>query len=323
MTNPLGRLLVAVAVLATATSLVPSAAFATPDRQEPCAQAWGVIAAETASLADGSLDAWNRVAEAFLSFSDATFDGPLSNAFGDVAAAADAMATSIQSDEAAGALPARFHTAIAAMGTVCAQLVTTPHKEAVPRFQRFSYQTGTVTGLSPEAGALVNPVLESTVQRSVRSARRANAGACEGNSARCGYFIETLHQRPCVAGAVCVLMKAGLLPVGANSSESTAKALPFDALTGKRLPLTRVVPPADVPAFLSQLNAAVTAVLRNGGIVDLAYWKPHVTLDDVRSWLPQPDGLHVWFDKYAVAPGSFGVVEVVVPWPSVGRPTSA
>jgi len=40
-----------------------------------------------------------------------------------------------------------------------------------------------------------------------------------------------------------------------------------------------------------------------------------LSLKDVQAWLPQPDGIHVWFDRYAVAPGSFGIVHVVVPWP--------
>lgn len=316
-------LIVAVVALATTTAILPGTAAAAPDRREPCAEAWQVISEQSPSLASGAPDAWNHVTDAFLSFADASFDGPLSNAFGDVASAADAVATSLQTGGTEGALTARFHSALGALGTTCAQLATTRHRDTVARFQRFTYQTGFLTGLPPESGARANASVNSMVQRAVRAARRANRGQCTGGSARCGYFIETLHQRPCVTGMVCVLMKNGLLPVGANSSEGTVETLPVDALTGQSVPFSRVIPSDSAGPFLDKLNAAVLMVLRNGGIVDLAFWKPHMKLTDVSAWLPQPDGLHVWFDKYAVAPGSFGVVEVVVPWPAAGGSAQA
>ena len=36
------------------------------------------------------------------------------------------------------------------------------------------------------------------------------------------------------------------------------------------------------------------------------------------AWLPRADGIHVWFAKYDVAPGSFGDVHVRVPWSALG-----
>jgi hypothetical protein len=59
----------------------------------------------------------------------------------------------------------------------------------------------------------------------------------------------------------------------------------------------------------------VHAKLAAGGLGDDPYWDTRVTLADVHSWLPRADGIHVCFDKYSVAPGSVGIVHVVVPWP--------
>jgi hypothetical protein len=81
--------------------------------------------------------------------------------------------------------------------------------------------------------------------------------------------------------------------------------------------LSRVVPAAHQADLLAGINAAVKAKLAAEGLANDPYWKPQVTIKDVRAWLPQPDGIHVWFDKYAVAPGYFGIVHIVVPWASV------
>ena len=40
--------------------------------------------------------------------------------------------------------------------------------------------------------------------------------------------------------------------------------------------------------------------------------------NSTNAWLPRADGIHVWFAKYDVAPGSFGDVHVRVPWSVLG-----
>lgn len=294
------------------TGTIPAAAAT--DRQQPCWQAWALVAQEGPGLAENDLSSWGRVNDGFLSLADSTFDGPLSNAFGDVSAAAEVVTLALQSDSAGGPPRTEFDAALGALGTVCAQLSVTKHGLKVPRFQKFAYQTGTLTGLSPAAGARANATIAQRVGRAVRAARRANATACMGGAATCGYFIQSLKKGPCIPGLVCVRSQTGILPVGANDGQGFVTTMPFDALTGRIVPLSRVVP--STAAFIVGVNAAVRAALAAGGLAVDPYWAPHVKTKDVRAWLPQPDGIHVWFDKYAVAPGSFGIVHVVVPWPA-------
>lgn len=296
----------------------PLTAVAVPDRQQPCREAWALVAEERSGLAEFDLSSWARVNDAFLSMADATFDGPLSNAFGNVSAAAEVVTLALQSDSAGGPPRTEFDAALGALGTVCAQLSVTKHGLKVPRFQRFAYQTGTLTGLNPEAGARANATIALSVDRAVQAARRANGTVCPSGAGRCGYFVQSLKMSPCIPGLVCVRSTTGILPVGANDGQGFVTTMPFDALTGEAAPLTTVVPAAGRGVFLARVNTAIRAKLAAGGLADDSFWAPHVKLKDVRAWLPQPDGIHVWFDKFAVAPGSFGIVHVVVPWPAGG-----
>ena len=308
---------VAVAVLGcvSAASGVAQAASA-PDRQKPCAEAWSTVTLEGQALAADSVAGWTRVSDAFLSYSDGTFDGALSNVFGDVSAAAATYATALTSDAEGDPSRAPFDAALAKMGAICSSLTVTTHKvTSVPRFQRFTYQTGVVDGLSPSATAAANAQVAALVNSTVAAARKQNTGPCMAGARKCGYFVQTLTQRPCIEAIVCLAQKSGLLPVGANDTQSGVRTLPLSASTGRPVPLSSVVPADQTGVFLKGLNAAVAKVLAAGGLGKDPLWTPKLTLKDVQAWLPQPDGLHVWFDRYAVAPGSFGVVHVVVPWP--------
>ena len=308
------RSFVAVLLLGLGTGIVtPGPAEAAPSRLQPCSEAWALVAGESSGLAQNDLSAWARVNDGFLSMSDATFDGPLSNAFGDVSAAAEVVTITLQSDTAEDPSHADFDASLGALGTVCAQLTVTQHKERVARFQRFSYQTGVVTGLAPAASSAATAAVASLVKPAVADGRKATGPACIGDAKRCGYFVETLKQRRCVPGLVCVNQQVGILAVGANSGMAWVNTLALDSRTGQPVPLSTIVPASATPAFLVRLNAEVKKVLAKGGIVNDPFFPTNLKLSDVQAWLPQPDGIHVWFAKYAVAPGSFGIVHVVVP----------
>jgi len=55
------------------------------------------------------------------------------------------------------------------------------------------------------------------------------------------------------------------------------------------------------------------ARLKAEGLGNDPFWKARLTMKEITAWLPEPDGIHIWFDKYAVAPGYVGVVSIVVP----------
>jgi len=310
-------LVAALAMVASASVLGGVAQAApSPDRSKPCAEAWSTVTLEGPALAADSVAAWTRVSDAFLSYSDASFDGPLSNVFGDVSAAAAAYASALTSDGEGDPSRAAYDTALTKMGGLCARLTVTGHRvTAIPRFQRFTYQTGLLDGLSPPAVSAANAQLSQLVTRTVAAARKQNAGPCMAGARKCGYFVQSLSQRPCIDGVVCLAQQSGLLPVGANDTQSGVRTLPLSAATGRPVAWSSVVPADRTGSFLTSLNAAVAKVLKAGGLGNDPGWTPKLSLKDVQAWLPQPDGIHVWFDRYAVAPGSFGIVHVVVPWP--------
>jgi hypothetical protein len=304
----------ALVCLLALTGIAPAAA-SSDSRQAPCAEAWSLLAQQGGGLDSADQSAWARVSDGFLSMSDASFDGPLSNAFGAVSAAASDLAALFPSETEGIPSRAAFDSALAGLGGVCAHLKVSQHRMQVLRFQRFSYQTGTFTGLSVSAATRANATIGRTVDRAVQSARRANGSECMAGAKSCGYFAQTLKQRPCLPGMICIAKTAGLLPVGANDGAAWVTTVVLDGRTGRSVPLSMVLPTSEIARFIKDLNAAVNAKLTEGGIGNDAYWTPRLTIKDVRAWLPQPGGIHVWFDKYQVAPGNFGIVHVVVPWP--------
>ena len=304
-----------------AAFLVPGPVNAAPSRQAPCAQAWSTIAAEQAGLEADDPAAWAHVSDAFISMSDASFDGPLSNALGAVSTAASDYSAALNADSQGDPSKTAFNTSLAALGTVCARLTVTGHRKSVPRFQRFSYQDGSLAGLSADAARRATAAITATVDRGAAAAKRANRHTCLGNAERCAYFVQTLSQRRCESGFVCVLSVSGLLASGANSGQDWADTFALDGRTGRAASLSQVVPSSQQPAFVSGVNAAVESALAREGLGNDPFWKPKIAFKDVRAWLPQSDGIHVWFDKYAVAPGYLGIVHVVVPWSTINPTT--
>jgi hypothetical protein len=309
---------VVVAASALSSVGIAQAAGAAVDRQASCAEAWSLIAQESGGLESGDPAAWSRVSDGFISMSDASFDGPLSNALGYVSTAAGDYATALQPDGEGDPSRAAFNASLAGLGGVCAKLSVTPHKvSTVPRFVKFRYQTGVLTGLSPSASELANTQISRMVQKAVTAARRPNHSPCLAGARKCGYFVVWLNQPSCMTGLVCISQRGGLLPVGANDGREGVTTLALDGRTGRAVPITRVVPAEATATFVANLNAAVREKLALGGLANEPYWQRVLTLGDVHAWPPEADGVHVWFDKYAVAPGSFDIVDVVIPWASV------
>ena len=123
--------LTAAAMLGLMTPGAVGATATTPSRQASCATAWDVVAREGVGLAHDDAAAWNRVSEAFISLSDESFDGPVSNALGDVFTASADVGAALASATGGAASHADFDAALGALGTVCAHLTVTQHKQDV------------------------------------------------------------------------------------------------------------------------------------------------------------------------------------------------
>ena len=210
--------------------------------------------------------------------------------------------------------------AAAPTGDVAApRLVVQSHTRSdVPAYVEFRYQTGSVAGMTAAAAARADGILGMLVEKPYQAALTAKTSRCAGGTADCGYFLQRLRSYPCVSGVLCVASQVGLLVPGNNGSTSYVDTRAIDTRTGARLPLSRFVPADRRAAFLSAVNAGIQRELAAGGIVDDPLWSTPVALRLVTSWLPRADGIHVWFAKYDVAPGSFGDVHVRVPWSVLG-----
>jgi len=212
----------------------------------------------------------------------------------------------------ASALALLLTTAGTAMATPSALHVQTHKTDKPPAYTRFTYQTGTVSGV--EASSEINRAIAKNVNAVVAAARRTKASPCLAGAAACGYFVQLLKSPTCVPDNVCITAPASLLPPGANTGDTWVDSWVFDSSTGAVKRLDDFVTPAQQAAFLAGVEAAIAVRLAKGGIVNDPLWTRKMAMKDIYSWIPTPMGIRIYFSKYDVAPGSFGVVEVVVPW---------
>ena len=215
-----------------------------------------------------------------------------------------------------GAVPAYAVTITPPANATESHLNTVYHNLSSTRgFVRFRYQTGTLNGLTPTATARADRNLATAIRDTVSQAGRLNVSAsCSGGVTRCGYFLQNLREYPCTPGYVCLAQNVGLLPPGAGSGDNWVDTLALETKTGRAAPLSDFVDSAHRAAFIEGVNAGVRRALAAEGLDTDPLWAPSVTIDDIHAWLPGPGGMHVWFAKYGVAPGNFGIVHVFVPW---------
>lgn len=215
---------------------------------------------------------------------------------------------------AADAAPSASPTVSSTAAT--ATLTTVAHTTPVPpRFTKFSYQTGTVSGVAEGAAAKINSFIAKEVSTSVASAKQQGKGPCTAGAKKCGYFQLQLTAPACVTGSVCITEPGQLLPPGANTGNAWVNTATFNAKTGELQKLDEFVGATQQADFLKAVNAGISAQLAKGGIKATdKLWKPAKKMKDIDSWSPTPEGIQLYFSKYDVAPGNFGVVQVFVPW---------
>lgn len=197
--------------------------------------------------------------------------------------------------------------------------VRTIESRDLPGYVRFSTQEGWVTGVRPSAARRINHVLEDRVAAATAYVTREPQSQCPNGASACGVVIQRLRSVPCVAHTLCVEQIVGSQPPGSNDTEEYADTVAFDTHTGRVLRLSQFVPAPRTAAFLRAVNAGIQAQLKAAGVDDPATWGKPVTMLDIHAWLPRANGVQVSFGKYAVAPGSFGIVTVSVPWSVLRR----
>jgi hypothetical protein len=217
----------------------------------------------------------------------------------------------------------------APVGTSTAQVATAPHQPGlvvelhqrgdVPDYGHVTYATAVSSGLTTTAAARADRALDRLVRRTLATIAHRSPARCGGGQTDCGYFEQTLTQEPCVRGYLCVKENVAHLPVGANDAEEYVRTLTIDTVTGRPVTLASLLPPSALPSLATAANTAIATKLASAGLAEDPLWTPHVTVHDLTAWLPAPDGIRLWFPKYDVAPGSFGVVTVKVPRPKPDR----
>ncbi|MDP2288869.1 MAG: RsiV family protein [Actinomycetota bacterium] len=197
----------------------------------------------------------------------------------------------------------------------------TKHSKKVKGFTTFTYQTGTInpiSGTSSTAMAKMNELLSFDVLDTMRSVKNSRISKCTMNRKSCGYFIQTITAPTCKAGSVCITQPASMLRPGANTGDAWVNTAVFDSTTGARQQIDAFISPSQEAAFLKGANAGITAALIKGGIKATdPMWRPSLEMPEVYAWIPTPEGMHLYFSKYNVAPGSFGVVDFTVPWTTI------
>ena len=238
-----------------------------------------------------------------------------SHALASVFSATILIAASATTALAATSAPTPTPTASASTTSTVVLSVKTHDKRVPAHYTKFSYQTGKVSGIDPKAAKKINKTIAKDVHELVKPARHDKGDACIAGVKRCGYFALQLAAPTCTAGNVCITEPGQSLPPGANTGSAWVNTAVFDAATGKLKAFEEFVSPKQEDAFFKAANAAVTTALVKGGIdANDKTWKPDLSLKRIYAWTPQPDGMRVYFNKYDVAPGSFGVVEILVPW---------
>ena len=199
------------------------------------------------------------------------------------------------------------------------KLTTMTHSKPKPKhYDQFTYQTGTLTGGDPAAMLKMNLVMNKDVKDAVSTAHKESKGTCIAKAEPCAYFMLQLAAPTCISGYVCITETGAMLPPGANSGDQWVNSLVFDQKTGDNVGLETFVSEKQQAAFLKAANAGVTAELVKGGIAaNDKFWKPNLRWKDIEAWNATPAGIHLYFTKYAVAPGSFGVVDFTVPWSAI------
>jgi hypothetical protein len=188
----------------------------------------------------------------------------------------------------------------------------------LPAASSVTYDTVTTTGLSPDAAALADAAVKEITDVNVDEWRAATPADCTLTPAPCGQWEQKSVEVPCIDRYLCLLVEGnGVFPGAATSSQSLA-AVAIDPTTGTSADLTDALGTAsldDLLGFLTEKVARFQARRFDIPCDDPTHVsRSPLTAQMITTWLPTHDGIKVWFDKYAIAPGAAGVVPMLVTW---------
>jgi len=224
--------------------------------------------------------------------------------------------TSIQPVEVTAPTPTSTEPPISSESplTVEPGIVITPMKTLeLDQYSEFTYQEASTVGLSPEATKVANGVLAAMTEPWVAEAVAENkTEECMEEEDKCGFFSLTLEWLPCEDGLLCVKQTVDKASIGmATGGSGSVSIVRLDPGSGADVSLDVLLGADGATDFLRALNETATLILK---VNDMFYEErpPRYDLASLPAWLPESDGIRVWFPKYDVGPGALGIVEIVM-----------
>ena len=197
-----------------------------------------------------------------------------------------------------------------------AAFIIVPHsREDLEKFAEFIYDTATVAGVTAAAGSAINNLLSALVEPEVAAATAENANECASGESKCGYFVLSLEPVACMHDYLCVKADIGGAHVGAATGDQAVEGLVIDPASGQRITLTDAFTGSKLKELRKRIRQAAANFQNEHGYSPADF---PVDFSAISAWMPQPDGVHVWFEKYAIASGADGVVELIVAYPGTG-----
>jgi hypothetical protein len=185
-------------------------------------------------------------------------------------------------------------------------------REDLKNFDTFTYQTATASGLDEQGTRNANKNLDAFVNPVVNAAATNDKYECATDNPQCGVFIQKLTTPPCASAEYfCVKQDVGGIAPGAGTGQAFVSSLLLNSKTGSEVTANDYFGLPLAKTFTSVVEHAATSVQLANGFYDSAL-PPRYTNNTLPAWLPQADGIHVWFNKYEVASGADGIVEIIV-----------
>ena len=179
---------------------------------------------------------------------------------------------------------------------------------------KVTWETVTAENLQDSVATEINEQLDSFTNSEATSLLAPPLDAEEYESLP-GSYEHTIDIVPCPQPFLCLVKRVGVFPPGGGSGFGVLETLVIDYQTGGRLEIDDVVRKSDIPGVIAAANAAVAATGEGYEGTDLLE-----SLDQLSAFVPQDDGLLLYFSEYVVGPFP---VEVFVSWDAITGTRSA
>lgn len=190
-------------------------------------------------------------------------------------------------------------------------VVEPPEALNLSKYFEFTYQTARSVGLDPDAALRADGLLSDLSLPLIEQAKRENdTEECMADERECGFFSLILETPQCGDRLLCVKQTLGKAGLGMATGYSEVSVLRIDPASGAEVSLSELLG-GRAEAFIQTVNESAERI-RVAHDFDMEDNRPDYSESTMPSWLPLTDGIHVWYPKYEVAPGAYGVVEIIV-----------